>query len=156
MATMMPRPTTTSAAATTSTKKTASCPPRSSSMRENVTKVKLTALSMSSMHMYMTKMFRRTTSPAAPMPNSTAARTKYQSPGTLTLRPAFQKGWKPQLAPCLPPQQFGELVVLRERSQLALAEMGAGRRPSSPGAGGRTAPPAYERNGCHHRDHQQS
>ncbi len=88
MATMMPRPTTTSAAATTRTKNTATWPPMSSSMRENVTKVRFTALSISSMHMNMTRTLRRISSPTAPMLNSTAASTRYQAAGRSFIGPA--------------------------------------------------------------------
>src|SRR5581483_6231319 len=83
MATMMPRPTTTSAAATTITKNTIDWPPTSSSMRANVMNVRLTALSMSSTHMNMISTLRRTSSPTAPMVNSTAATDRYHAPGTL-------------------------------------------------------------------------
>ena len=69
---MMPRPTTTSAAATTSTKNTTVWPPMSSSVLAKATKVRLTALSISSMHMNITSGLRRTSSPTAPMANSTA------------------------------------------------------------------------------------
>ena len=59
----MPRPTTTSAAATTSTKTTTVWPPMSSSIREKVTKVRVTALSISSTHMNITSGLRRTSRP---------------------------------------------------------------------------------------------
>src|SRR4051794_24784748 len=84
IATMIARPTTPSAAATTSTKKTTTCPPMSFSMRAKVTKVKLTALSISSTHMNMTSTLRRISNPTAPMVKSMAARPRYQAPGTLT------------------------------------------------------------------------
>src|SRR5579862_3513641 len=80
---MRPRPTTTSAAATVITKNTTAWPPMSSSMRANVTKVRLTALSISSTHMNMTSTLRRMSRPTAPMVNSTAATVRYQAPGTL-------------------------------------------------------------------------
>src|SRR5579871_2705609 len=83
MATMMPRPTTTSAAATTITKNTTDWPPMSLSMRANVTKVRLTALSMSSTHMNMTSTLRLISRPTAPMVNSTAATVRYHAPGTV-------------------------------------------------------------------------
>ena len=73
---MMPRPTTTSAAATTSTKNTAVCPPMSPSRVDMATKLRLTALSISSMHMNITSGLRRSVTPTAPMPNSTAASTR--------------------------------------------------------------------------------
>jgi hypothetical protein len=79
----MPRPTTTSAAATTRTKKTMACPPMSLSMRAKVTKVRLAALSISSMHMNMIRTLRRTSRPMAPMVKTMAARPRYQAPERL-------------------------------------------------------------------------
>ena len=76
-ATMMPRPTTTSAAATTSTKNTVVCPPMSPSCLLSATKLRLTALSISSTHMNMTSGLRRTSTPTVPIANSTAASTRY-------------------------------------------------------------------------------
>ena len=78
MATMMPRPTTTSAAATTITKNTVVCPPMSLELRlRAATKLRLTALSISSTHISMMSGLRRTSTPTVPMPNSTAASTRY-------------------------------------------------------------------------------
>ena len=73
MATITPRPTTTSAAATTITKNTIAWPPMSLSSRANDTKVRLTALSISSTHMNMISTLRRMSRPMAPMLNSAAA-----------------------------------------------------------------------------------
>ena len=47
---------------------------------QKVTKVRLTALSMSSTHMNITSTLRRMSRPTAPMVNSTAARIRYYSP----------------------------------------------------------------------------
>src|SRR5439155_20171510 len=80
------RPITTSAAATTRVKNTNTCPPMSSSIRAKVTNVRLTALSMSSTHMNMTRALRRTSRPMAAMQNISAATVRYQAPGTLTSR----------------------------------------------------------------------
>ena len=76
---MIPRPTTTSAAATTSTNTTTVWPSMSSSMREKVTKVRVTALSISSTHMNITSGLRRTSSPTAPIAKSIDA--QHQVPG---------------------------------------------------------------------------
>src|SRR5664280_2779964 len=83
----MPSPTVTSAAATTMTKKTMACPPMSPSVREKVTKVRLTALSISSTHMNMISALRRVNRPKAPTPKSSAASTRYQAAGTFIPRP---------------------------------------------------------------------
>ena len=81
MATMMPRPTTTSAAATTSTKNTAVWPSMLPTVLDRATKQRLTALSISSMHINITSGLRRTSTPTAPMPNSTAPSTRYHVGG---------------------------------------------------------------------------
>jgi hypothetical protein len=69
---MIARPTTTSAAATTMTKKAMTWPSRAPLMRAKVTRLRLTALSISSMHMNTTIALRRTSTPTAPMENSSA------------------------------------------------------------------------------------
>ena len=74
---MMPRPTTASAAATTRMKNTAVCPSMLPTVRDRATKLRLTALSISSMHISITRALRRTSTPTAPMPNSTAPSTRY-------------------------------------------------------------------------------
>ena len=74
---MMPRPTTTSAAATTSTKNTAVWPSMLPRRTASATNVRLTALSISSMHMNCTSGLRRTSTPTTPMPNTTAPSTMY-------------------------------------------------------------------------------
>src|SRR3954452_19904363 len=94
MATMIARPTATSAAATTSTKNTIAWPLTSFSALENATKVRLTALSMSSTHMNITRTLRRTSRPTAPITNRNAASVRYHAPGTLTVLPSrlFPRG----------------------------------------------------------------
>src|SRR5690606_285040 len=76
---MIARPITTSAAATTRTKKVASWPSRLPSARPAETRVRLTALSISSTHMNITRALRRTRMPIAPMVNNAAASSMYQS-----------------------------------------------------------------------------
>ena len=76
-ATMIPSPTTTSAAATTSTKNTAVWPFTSSSPVERATNDRFTAFSISSTHMNITSGLRRMSRPTVPMPNSTAASSRY-------------------------------------------------------------------------------
>ena len=72
-------PTTTSAAATTSTKNTIAWPPTSSSAREKATKVRFTALSISSTHMNITSGLRRTSRPDGP--DGEDQRGQHQVPG---------------------------------------------------------------------------
>ena len=78
-ATTMPSPTVTSAAATTITKKTLAWPPMSSSVRENVTKVRLAAFSISSMHMNMMRALRRVEQPEGP--DAEEQRGEHEVPG---------------------------------------------------------------------------
>jgi hypothetical protein len=72
MATRMPRPTTTSAAATAITKKARTWPSRAPLVLAKVTNDRLTAFSISSMHMNTTMALRRISTPATPMPNRMA------------------------------------------------------------------------------------
>ena len=51
-------------------------PPMSSSAFENVTNVKFAALSINSMHMNITSVFRRSNSPTPPIVNRIAARIR--------------------------------------------------------------------------------
>jgi len=73
---MIASPTTTSAAATTMTKNAMICPSSEPLMREKVTSVRFTALSMSSTHMKTTIALRRTSTPVAPIENSAALSTR--------------------------------------------------------------------------------
>src|SRR6266571_2403125 len=68
---MMARPTAASAAATAITKKTKTCPPMPK-VCASATKVRFTALSMSSTHMKITITLRRNSTPATPSVKSTA------------------------------------------------------------------------------------
>src|SRR5690554_7971495 len=76
---MIARPITTSAAATTRTKKVASWPSRDARARPADTRVRLTALSISSTHMNITRALRRTRMPIAPIAKRAAASSMYQS-----------------------------------------------------------------------------
>src|SRR6266446_10222826 len=67
----MARPTAASAAATAITKKTKTCPPMPR-VCASATKVRFTALSMSSTHMKITITLRRNSTPATPSVNNTA------------------------------------------------------------------------------------
>lgn len=71
---MIARPTATSAAAMTNTKTTNTLPRSSIEpyFRENATSARFAAFSMSSTHMRITTAFRRVSTPAHPMKNSTA------------------------------------------------------------------------------------
>src|SRR6266850_1834650 len=68
---MMASPTAASAAATAITKKTNTCPPTPRRCAR-ATKVRFTALSISSTHMKITMALRRSSTPATPSVNSTA------------------------------------------------------------------------------------
>src|SRR5881394_619996 len=68
---MIASPTAASAAATVITKKTKTCPPTPYDCA-NATKVRLTALSISSTHMNTMMAFRRMSTPNTPIVNSTA------------------------------------------------------------------------------------
>src|SRR5881628_2203939 len=68
---MMASPTAASAAATAITKKTNTCPPTPRRCAR-ATKVRFTALSISSTHMKITIALRRSSTPATPSVNSTA------------------------------------------------------------------------------------
>src|SRR5262245_35895431 len=68
---MIARPTPASAAATAITKKTKICPPMPSRCAR-ATNVRMTGLSISSMHMKITIAFRRSSTPATPRVKSTA------------------------------------------------------------------------------------
>src|SRR4029453_12935418 len=81
MARMIASPTAASAAATVITKKTITCPPIEPRLRASATNVRFTAFSMSSIAMKITRMFRRTSTPAGPIANSTALRPRYQESG---------------------------------------------------------------------------
>src|SRR5690606_17684355 len=76
---MIASPMTTSAAATTRTKKVASWPSRVPKARPADTRVRLTALSISSTHMNITRALRRTRMPIAPIAKRAAASSMYQS-----------------------------------------------------------------------------
>ena len=71
---MMASPTTTSQAATTMVKNATAWPSSSPCMRAKVTNARLAALSISSTHMNITIALRRTSTPAAPMVNSSVDR----------------------------------------------------------------------------------
>src|SRR5258707_14853304 len=64
---MMPRPTAASAAATVMTKKAITCPSIEPSRLPSEMKMRLTAFSISSIGMYITRMLRRMTTPATPI-----------------------------------------------------------------------------------------
>ena len=70
---MMARPTTTSAAATTITNSTATWPSSEPNPHPAATKLRFTALSMSSTDMNMMRALRRTSMPAAPIEKRMAA-----------------------------------------------------------------------------------
>src|SRR5882672_1118697 len=72
---MMASPTAASAAATAITKKTNTCPPTPRRCAR-ATKVRFTALSISSTHMKITMALRRSSTPATPSVNSTAEMTR--------------------------------------------------------------------------------
>src|SRR5690606_4354258 len=97
--TMMARPMTTSAAATTRTKKVASWPSMSPRARPAEIKVRLTAFSISSTHMNMTRALRRTRMPRAPIENRIAASNMYQSVTGWTSRAGSRRGRSPRLLP---------------------------------------------------------
>src|SRR5208282_6015918 len=80
---MTARPTVASAAATTITKKTNNCPSRFPKYREKPMKAKLTALSISSMHMKTVMMFFRKTNPAAPITKRVTLRANTCASGTI-------------------------------------------------------------------------
>src|SRR5213080_925236 len=77
MAMMIPKPTAASAAATVITIKTNNCPETSRKKLENATKVRLTAFSISSMHMNIEITLRLISTPTAPIVNSTAESARY-------------------------------------------------------------------------------
>ncbi len=72
MARMIASPTAASAAATVITKNTITCPSIEPLVRAKATNARLTAFSMSSIAMKMTMTLRRTSTPKAPIANSTA------------------------------------------------------------------------------------
>src|SRR5207253_3187170 len=80
---MIASPTAASAAATVITKKTITCPSIEPRLRASATKVRLTAFSMSSIAMKMTMTLRRTSTPMAPIANSTALSPRYQVRGAV-------------------------------------------------------------------------
>ena len=84
---MMASPMVTSAAATTITNSTEIWPSSTPSWRPAATKVRFTALSISSIDMNITRALRRTRMPATPMTNSTAASVMYQD--GVTFMPAL-------------------------------------------------------------------
>ena len=71
---MIARPTTTSQAATTIVKKDATCPERFPCTLENVTKARFAAFNINSININTTMAFLRTTTPIAPIVNSSAER----------------------------------------------------------------------------------
>src|SRR5437764_14717345 len=77
MAMMIPKPTAASAAATVITIKTNNCPETSRKKLEKATKVRFTALSISSMHMNIEITLRLISTPTAPIVNSTAESARY-------------------------------------------------------------------------------
>ena len=93
---MIASPTATSAAAMTNTKITKTLPrwSRAPYRRENATRARFAALSISSTHMRMTTAFRRTSTPAQPMKNN-AAETATYAPSEQAKpkpKPAVQRG----------------------------------------------------------------
>src|SRR3989304_4390321 len=85
MAMMVARPTAPPAAATVITKKTKTCPSREWRKRAKATKLRLTALSISSMDMKMTRALRRVATPATPTAKRKALRKRYAHSGTMDL-----------------------------------------------------------------------
>src|SRR4051812_20814123 len=81
---MIARPTAASAAATAMTKKTNTCPPTPNRCA-SATKVRLTALSISSTHMKITMALRRSSTPATPSVNRTAEMPSAGPSSTLEL-----------------------------------------------------------------------
>src|SRR6267142_7208900 len=77
MVMMIPKPTAASAAATVITIKTNNWPETSRKKLEKATKVRLTALSINSMHMNIEITFRLMSTPTTPMVNSTAESARY-------------------------------------------------------------------------------
>src|ERR1700746_3929669 len=82
---MMARPTAASAAATTMTKKTKICPSMRCHMWAKATKVRLTALSISSIDIKIVMTLRLMRKAQTPIEKSTAARMRYQAIGTMSL-----------------------------------------------------------------------
>src|SRR6266849_9080416 len=74
---MIPKPTAASAAATVITMKTNNCPETSREKLEKATKVRFTALSISSMHMNIEITLRLIITPTTPIVNSTADSARY-------------------------------------------------------------------------------
>ena len=74
---MIASPTATSAAATDMTKKTMICPSMPPKWRASATNDRLTALSMSSIAMNMTMMFRRSSTPVTPIVNRMPLRMRW-------------------------------------------------------------------------------
>src|SRR5437016_13782333 len=86
MAMMIPKPTAASAAATVITIKTNNCPETSRKKLENATKVRFTALSISSMHMNIEITLRLIITPTTPIVNRTAESARYhESCGVISL-----------------------------------------------------------------------
>src|SRR5882724_2045037 len=77
IAMMIPKPTAASAAATVITIKTNNCPETSRKKLENATKVRFTALSISSMHINIEITLRLIITPTTPIVNSTADSARY-------------------------------------------------------------------------------
>ena len=78
----MANPTAASAAATAMTKKAKSTPSMDWRKRERVTNVRLTELSINSMHMKTTIALRRVKAPITPMVKRIPLRTRYKAGGT--------------------------------------------------------------------------
>src|SRR5262249_2201199 len=80
---MIANPTAASAAATAITMKTNNCPVTSLCRRENAIRVRLTALSISSMHINSAMTLRWMSTPTTPMVNNTALSARYQESGIM-------------------------------------------------------------------------
>src|SRR5262245_37767915 len=84
---MIASPTAASAAATAMTMKTNNCPVTLPCRRENVTRERLTALSISSMHMNSDMTLRWMSTPTTPTVNNTALSARYHESGTMFQSP---------------------------------------------------------------------
>src|SRR3954447_25405756 len=121
---MIARPTAASAAATVIEKKTKICP-AGPYARENATKVRFTALSMSSTHMKMMIALRRVSTPITPIVNRTALKNS----DSVSIRTV------PPLAEHHGADDGGEQEHARHlEGQQVLVEQGAGERGDRPGA----------------------
>src|SRR3989304_3568731 len=96
MAVMIARPTATSPAAPVIKKKAKTCPAGEGRKRARATKLRLTALSISSMDMKMTRALRRVATPTTPTAKRKALKKRYAHRGTMgLLQPPFGEDHRP-------------------------------------------------------------